>query len=178
MRDSEVESFNAEFDRAVVLPFKRKGTQSSTTSRVRSLAKVLKAALIYLALVFGTGFVLGTIRVLWIIPGIGERNAELLEQPLMLIAVVLAARWTVRPTASASKPIEHLLTGLVALMLLVGAELLVVLELRRLSISEYVRSRDPVSGIVYLLLLGVFGLMPWLLSRRRRATVRRIELTC
>jgi hypothetical protein len=178
MLDSEVDSFNAEFDRAVVLPFKRRATQRSATSRVLSSAEVFKAALIYFAVVFGTGFVLGTIRVLWIIPGIGERNAELLEQPLMLIAIVLAAQWIVRRTRSASRPIDHLTIGLVALTLLVVAELLIVLELRKLSFSEYVRSRDPVSATVSFVMLGVFGLMPWLLSKRRRATVRRIGLAC
>lgn len=178
MRNSAIESFNAEFDRAVVLPFKRRATPISRTSRVRSLAQISKAALTYFALVFGTGFVLGTMRVLWIVPGIGERNAELLEEPLMLVAIVLAARWTVRRTGAASKPIENLVTGLIALALLVVAEFLLVFELRGLSLSEYARSRDPVSATVYLGMLVIFGLMPWLLARRRRAPVRRIGLAC
>jgi hypothetical protein len=45
--------------------------------------RILKAAAAYFALVFGTGFVLGTIRVLWVVPQLGLRNAELLEQPIM-----------------------------------------------------------------------------------------------
>lgn len=138
----------------------------STRFSVRSLVQLFKVALVYFALVFGTGFVLGLFRVLWLIPRFGERSAELLEQPLMLIAVVLAARWSNRRTRPALRPIESLAIGLIALTFLVVAELLVVLELRRVSISEYVRSRDLVSGIVYLLMLAVFALMPWLLSRR------------
>lgn len=35
MRDSGVEVFDLKFNRAVVLPFKWRATQSSTTSRVR-----------------------------------------------------------------------------------------------------------------------------------------------
>lgn len=169
MRDSDVEIFKSEFQPTVVLPFKERAPQTSTASRVPSSAQIFKAALIYFALVFGTGFVLGTLRVLWSVPRFGERNAELLEQPLMLIAVFVAARWTVRRTGSAVRPIENLAVGLIALTHSVVAELLVVLELRRLSISEYVRSRDPVSGTVYLLMLAVFALMPWLLSRWRHA---------
>jgi hypothetical protein len=37
--------------------------------------------------VFGTGFVLGPIRVLWAVPRLGERVAELMEAPLMLVAI-------------------------------------------------------------------------------------------
>ena len=140
------------------------GSEFQTASRVRGSARVFKAALIYFALVFGTGFGLGTIRVLWSVSRFGERNAELLEQPLMLIAIILAARWSVRRTRPALTPIESLAIGLIALTFLVVAELLVVLELRGLSISEYIRSRDPVSGIVYILMVGLFGLMPWVFS--------------
>ncbi len=61
--------------------------------------------------------------------------------------------------------LESLAIGFIALGSLLVAELLVVLGLRGLSVSEYVRTRDPVSGIVYLLMLGVFALMPWLISR-------------
>lgn len=178
MRDSAIERFNAEFDRAVVLPFKRKAPPVRANSRGCSLARIFQAALTYFALVFGTGFLLGTIRVLWVIPNLGERNAELLEAPLMLFAVVLAARWIVRGNGAPLSPVTNLAVGLIALTLLVVAELLLVSQFQSLSISEYVRGRDPISGSVYLLLLGVFGLMPWLLSRRRRAPVRRIGLAC
>jgi hypothetical protein len=148
----------------------------STTSSVRGSMQLLKVALVYFAIVFGTGFVLGLFRVLWLIPRFGERNAELIEQPLMLIAVILAARWSIRRTRPALTPIESLAVGLIALTFLVVVELLVVLELRGVSISEYVRSRDPVSGIVYLLMLAVFALMPLLLSRRRSLRTGKINL--
>jgi hypothetical protein len=56
----------------------------------------METAASYFTLVFGTGFVLGTIRVLWVVPQLGLRNAELLEQPIMLVALFLSARWIVR----------------------------------------------------------------------------------
>lgn len=52
-----------------------------------------KPAVAYFLLVFGAGFVLGTVRVLLILPLVGERAAELLEMPLMLTVIVFAARW-------------------------------------------------------------------------------------
>ena len=45
------------------------------------------------ALVFGVGFVLGTVRVLWIAPQLGARAAELAEAPVMLVVIYFAARW-------------------------------------------------------------------------------------
>src|SRR5579883_2596395 len=57
--------------------------------------RTLEAGLLYFALVFGTGFVLGTVRTLWIVPRLGDRTAELLEAPVMLAVIVAAARWTV-----------------------------------------------------------------------------------
>ena len=32
--------------------------------------------------------------------------------------------------------------------------------------GEYVASRDPVAGMVYLVMLGVFAIMPMLVARR------------
>jgi hypothetical protein len=58
--------------------------------------QTLKPGIIYFLLVFGAGFILGTIRVLLIVPLVGHRTAELLELPLMLIATVFAARWITR----------------------------------------------------------------------------------
>ncbi len=55
--------------------------------------------------------------------------------------------------------------GCVALGLLLVAEFTLVLWLRGLSISDYLASRDPVSGTVYYVMLGVFAIMPLLVAR-------------
>lgn len=54
--------------------------------------QMIKAGIYYFVLVFGAGFVLGTICVLWVVPKFGTRTAELLEMPLMLAVIILAAR--------------------------------------------------------------------------------------
>ncbi len=128
--------------------------------------EILKAGALYCALVFGAGFVLGTIRTLWVIPRFGMRMAELMETPIMLVVTIVAARWIVRGLAVPLTPSRRLGMGFVALGLLLVAEFGFVLWLRRLSIREYLATRDPVSGTVYYVMLGVFAIMPLLVARR------------
>ena len=61
---------------------------------------------------------------------------------------------------------DRLGMGCIALSLLLVAEFTLVLRLRGLSISQYLASRDPVSGTVYYLMLGVFAIVPLLVARR------------
>jgi hypothetical protein len=56
--------------------------------------------------------------------------------------------------------------GGVALGFLRVAEWTRVLWLRGLTMGEYLASRDPVAGTVYLVMLGVFAIMPVLVARR------------
>ena len=56
----------------------------------------LKAGLTYFVAIFGVGFVLGTIRVLLVVPRVGVRTAELLEEPIMFVLVLLTSRWLVQ----------------------------------------------------------------------------------
>ncbi len=128
--------------------------------------QVFKLAVIYFAIVFGAGFVLGFIRVLLVAPHVGTRMAELLEMPLMLIAIGLAARW-VRQHADFTNSWSLLSLGLIALGLLLLAEIAVGVGLRGLSPTESLINPDPVSGTIYYIMLGVFALMPWLLTRVR-----------
>jgi len=122
--------------------------------------RILKAGALYFVLVFGVGFVLGPLRVFWAVPRFGERTAELMEAPFMLIAIVLAARWIARRFIQPKSSTKLLAVGLLALALLVATELTMMLSLRGLTIEEYVRSRDPVAGGVYVVLLLLFALMP------------------
>ncbi|MCB2023044.1 MAG: hypothetical protein KDG44_19760 [Burkholderiaceae bacterium] len=127
--------------------------------------RVLPPALTYFAWVFGAGFVLGVVRVTWLVPRIGERIAELTEMPLMFIVIVLAARWVVRRFALRTRS-ASLATGIGAVVLLLLAELTFAVVLQARPLIDYIASRDPVSGSVYLALLLLMALLPWLLVRR------------
>jgi hypothetical protein len=109
--------------------------------------------------------VLGPIRVLWVVPCLGTRMAELMEAPIMFVVTIVAARWVVRRLALPSAPTSRLGMGCVALGLLLVTEFTVVLRRRGLSMSEYLASRDPMSGTVYYALLGVLAIMPLLVAR-------------
>jgi len=47
--------------------------------------QILKAGALYFALLFGAGSVLGSIRILWVVPRFGTRIAELMEAPIMFV---------------------------------------------------------------------------------------------
>jgi hypothetical protein len=134
--------------------------------------RVLKAGALYFASVFGAGFILGPIRILWAVPRFGPRVAELMETPLMLAVIIVAARAIVRRLAIPPTPAPRLGMDGVALALLLIAELTLVLRLRGLSIAEYVAGRDPVSGTVYAGMLGVLAMMPLLVGQGRTARNR------
>ena len=124
---------------------------------------ILKAAAVYFALVFGTGFVLGPIRILFLVPRFGVRVAELMEAPIMLMAILLAAKWLVRKFQLTA---HALLVGILALGLMIAFEFTLVLWLRGLTLSEYFRERDPVAGVVYYLMLLVFAAMPFFMAHK------------
>lgn len=132
-----------------------------------SRSSTVRAALVYFAFVIGTGFVLGVVRVPFIVPRIGERWAELAEMPLMAAVVVWSAGYVLRRFPIVRLPGRSLFVGILALALLVSAELALA-ALQSRSLGEYLASRDRVSGSVYLAMLLAFGLMPRLRLARHR----------
>jgi hypothetical protein len=130
------------------------------------MMQILKAGILYFVIVFGAGFVLGPIRILWVVPRFGTRLAELMETPILFVVILLAARSIVRRLFLPSTTSGRLGMGSVALGLTLVAEFTLVLWLRGPSIHDYLASRDPVSGTVYYLMLGVFAIMPLLVARR------------
>jgi hypothetical protein len=131
-----------------------------------------KAAVLYFVLVLGTGVVLGSIRVPFLVPRLGERYAELLEMPIMFVAIVLAARYVIRRFDLPASLSVRLRVGFAALAMSVLAELLLAAALQGRSVVRYIASRDPVSGSVYLVMLLLFALMPSILARLRGGHVR------
>ena len=125
---------------------------------------IVRAGALYFLIVFAAGFLFGLLRVLLVVPRLGTRTAELIELPLMLVVIGLAARWLVRryPRFSTSR---RLAAGALALGLLAAAELILAWQLSGLGPLAYIASRDPVSGTAYAVCLLVFALAPAALRR-------------
>jgi hypothetical protein len=129
----------------------------------------LRAALAYFAIVLGTGFVLGMLRVPFVVPRIGERWAELAEMPIMGVTIFFAAGYVLRQFPTIRRPGRALVVGFLALALSVVAELSLAVALQSQTLGEYLASRDRVSGSVYLAVLVVFALMPRLRLQRHES---------
>jgi hypothetical protein len=127
------------------------------------MSKLLCAGAVYFVVVFTAGFVFGSIRVPFVVPRVGVRVAELIEAPLMLLVILFASRFVVRRFDLT--PRAAMKVGLFALALLVALELLLARVLSGLTIREYVLSRDSISGSVYLVLLVIYAVVPWLRAR-------------
>jgi len=127
----------------------------------------LWAGLAYFALVFAAGFVLGTLRVLAMVPLLGESAAVILEVPVMLaiswvVCASLTRRFTVPPEMS-----PRLVMGGVAFVLLLAAEII---------LSATVFGRGPVAfanelakptGAAGFAGQVLFAHIPWIQARRQ-----------
>ncbi len=129
------------------------------------MKNTVKAGVAYFAIVLGAGFVMGSFRVPFLVPRLGERMAELIEMPLMFVVILLGARFIVRKYALPTRTPVRLGAGLLALGLSLAAEVLLAAVLQDRSVVDYIASRDPVSGSVYLAMLVLFALMPLILAR-------------
>ena len=127
--------------------------------------RTIKAGITYFALVFGAGSALGMIRLPFLVPRLGERVAELIEMPFMFVAIVVSARFIIRRFSLRANVLAPLGAGFLALGLLVAAEVLLAVAHQNRTLGEYVASRDPVSGMVYLAMLALFAVMPLVLAR-------------
>lgn len=126
--------------------------------------RIVKASLLYYVAVFAVGFGLGALRVLLVVPLLGLRWAELLEQPIMLVASFYFARRVVRRLGPFNA-IGRLIIGLCSLALMVTTELGLAVFVQGQVLAQYVAGRDRVSGVAYLLSLAAFGLMPLLVGQ-------------
>ena len=135
------------------------------------MKQIFRAGVLYFALVFAVGFVLGTIRTLWVVPRLGSRTAELIEAPIMLGVSIFSARYLIRRLLFPATWLRRLASGAVALALMLVAEFGFVLWVRGLTIQQYLLTRDPISGTVYFMTLGVFAVIPVFIgSPRTRPT--------
>jgi hypothetical protein len=137
--------------------------------------RALKAGLVYFVLVFAVGWVLGPIRELWALPHFGRVAAMLSEAVIMLIAMIVAARWVIQRFDVPRTLPATISMGLIAIGLLFPAEIAGVVWVRGLSLQEYLASFVTGPGVISLLMFLVFGAMPTLVTLPTRGHVRAIS---
>ena len=120
----------------------------------------LEAGVIYFLPVFALGWVLGPIRVLWAVPHFGRLTPLLFEAVIMLIAMFISARWVIRRFDVGRSLPATIGMGLVAVAMLLPAEIAGALWVRGLSPRGYLASFATTSGVISLLMFVLFGAMP------------------
>ncbi|MDC8755413.1 hypothetical protein OIK40_12255 [Erythrobacter sp. sf7] len=127
--------------------------------------RIAGAAVAYWAMVFALGFVLGTIRVLWLAPLVGLIPATALELPVMLAASWIVAGWLMQRFGISGGG-GALAMGLIAFALLLALECVLAGVLSGQTPAQWLAGlREPHA----LLGLGgqvVFAAIPWLRTRR------------
>jgi hypothetical protein len=124
----------------------------------------VKAGATYFAVVFAAGFVLGTVRVLLLIPRFGALPSVLLELPLMLAISWIACGWVLRRFQVPPRIAARLSMGAIAFALLMLAEVALSLGAFGGSMSDYLEELNTPHGLVGLAGQLLFALMP--LARR------------
>lgn len=131
--------------------------------------RIVTAAAIYFALVFGVGLVLGPVRVLWLEPVLGQTLAVACEAPFLLLAMAVAARLAPRWAGFAGGGAGHLAVGIVALILQQVADLAVGFGLRGMTLQQQLEHFVTPAGWIYAFTLVVFALAPFVAYVRARA---------
>jgi hypothetical protein len=135
-------------------------------------ASPLRSAALYFLGVLCWCFVLGTVRVLLLLPVVGIRDAELMQLPVMLAMSAMQARALVRRAAShthsAVSPSWAAAVGAVALSLMLCAEVTLAALSRGVSHAQpLLRDNERVTGPAYLASLAAFAAAPWYFAMQR-----------
>lgn len=128
--------------------------------------RIASAAIVYWAVVFALGFVLGTIRVTWVIPLIGLLPATIIELPIILAANWFAAGWLVRRFRIVSAG-EALIVGALAFAILMAAECALAVMLLAQTPAQWLAGLRQPHALLGLAGQMLFALIPWWQVRRR-----------
>ena len=127
------------------------------------MARALKAGIAYFVVVFAFAFAMGTLRVLVLVPRLGELTAVLIEVPLVVavswwVCTRAVARWQV---GNAKR--DRLLMGAYAFGLLIAVEWTLSVTAFGRTSAQFVQAMFTPAGAIGLAGQVVFGLMPLLL---------------
>ena len=124
------------------------------------------AGIVYFVIVYAAGFALGVTREAIIAPLVGRVAAVLVEAPLMIAAMTIAAKAVCRRMAVPSDNSSRVSMGAVAFGLLTLAEAVFAKILRGLDLGQWFASFNTAEGFISLLLFVLFAAMPMLVRDR------------
>jgi hypothetical protein len=131
------------------------------------MPSAIKAGLLYFVIVFAAGFVLGTLRVIVLLPLIGEIAAVAFELPVMLVISWLACRRLATQFSVPARIPHRLAMGAAAFGLLMLAEFSLSAFLFNRSAAEYFALFLTASGLLGIGGQIAFGLFPILQLRQK-----------
>lgn len=132
----------------------------------------VRAGLAYTAGVFAIAFVVGTIRVLFVAPRVGDLLAVLLEAPIVLAVSWRVSRWSVRRFRVGEDSGSRVLMGGVAFAFLMALELVLAVVAFHEPLEHYVARFATAPGLVGLAAQVCFAAIPWFQHRRDHASAR------
>ncbi len=121
---------------------------------------IIAAGVAYFAITFGIGFLLGTFRVLVLVPGLGDIAATALELPFMIAFSWIISQWLIIRFSVPAKLSARLIMGGVAFVLLVSAELALSALMFDRSLTQHLDQYRSLSAILGILGQVAFAAFP------------------
>lgn len=126
------------------------------------MRSAVTAGLIYFAVVFSAGFILGAVRVVYIIPRLGAMGAVLIELPVMLVISWGVCGALIRWFCVPGRAGHRAAMGAIAFALTMAAELAVAQFVFGMSGEEFLDSFVSPNGVIGLAGQIAFALFPLL----------------
>lgn len=127
--------------------------------------RIVLSSLAYFAAMFAGAFVLGTVRTLWVEPALGKTWAVACETPFLIAWMYVSARFALGRLNPARTPRTLIAIGALAAVFQQVAEFGLAL-LSGQSVEQHLAYLISTPGLIYLVALVVFALMPLLALRK------------
>ena len=131
----------------------------------------IRAGVLYFVAVFGIGFLLGTVRILVLIPRLGELVSTFIELPIILSVAWLVSDFLTHRFNVPSEWRVRLSMGIIAFGLLMAAELGLSVWLFGSTVEGYFAAYQSLPKIIGLAGQAAFALIPLLQTGKRAQAV-------
>jgi len=131
-----------------------------------SMSRIMLAATLYVLAVFAVAFLLGAVRVMWIVPRVGPFWAVAVEVPLVIAVSWVTCKWVLARIALAGT-VPHLAMGVLAFGILMVLEAGLAVLVFGQTLTPYLASMATPSGALGLAGQFIFAFVPAIQHRVR-----------